>query len=513
MPGSCSFNDAWLQKPVFKEWLQRVEGQPHKACCKACSKTFDVSNMGEAAVTSHMEGKKHKQALQIRKSSTLLSAWAAPKNAKDVNHATTGNADGTGASSNPEPTTSVENRSSGLIPSGKNRTMDSFVTKSDTLSSEITWCLHVVTSHSSFRSSDGTGGLFQRMFPDSVIAKEFTCGKDKCARLAVFGIAPHFKSLLERDVNLAKAFVLLFDESLNFENQKKQMDVHVRFWQHDQVSTRYFGSEYLGKGDAEHLVQSFLASAQSLHLGKLVQIGMDGPNVNLKFHRLMSSHMNENYDKQLLDIGSCGLHQIHGALKNAMDKNTLFERLQRVFKSLFYLFDDAPARKTEYTAVTGASKFGLQFCKHRWVENLPVAKRALEIWPNVVKYVGAVEKKDKRVTKPTCKSFTDIKEATKDSMTVPLLQVYISICKELQPILVKYQTDKPMIPFLGADIFTMLRNLTQRFANPEDVKELTTQSKLLKFDAKKSKCEVKKVRRQFKKIHTYKTLNKQSLSK
>lgn len=140
------------------------------------------------------------------------------------------------------------------------------------------------------------------MFPDSEIAKSFSCGETKCARLARFGIAPYFKSLLQRDVNQAEAFVLLFDESLNFENQKKQLDVHVRYWQHDQVSTRYFGSEFLGKGDADHLVESFLRNVESLQLGKLIQIGMDGPNVNLKFHREIMSHMQLNYEKELSDV-------------------------------------------------------------------------------------------------------------------------------------------------------------------------------------------------------------------
>ena len=57
MPGNCSFNDVWLNKSAFKGWLLRVEGACHKAHCIVCNKTFDVSNMGEAALTSHMEGK------------------------------------------------------------------------------------------------------------------------------------------------------------------------------------------------------------------------------------------------------------------------------------------------------------------------------------------------------------------------------------------------------------------------------------------------------------------------
>ena len=239
MPGNCSFNDVWLQKPAFKEWLRRVEGQQCKARCYACSKEIDIGNMGEAALTSHMDGKKHNQLMDIRKKSTLLSSWTAPK----TQECATSGATGTVASSSEASTAKIDSGTSGPTPipsvgSSKPVTMDSYVTKSDTLGAKIYWTLHVVTSHSSCHSSEGGGALFQKMFTDSVIAKEFTCGQSKCSRLARFGIAPHFKSLLQRDVNQAEAFVLLFDESLNFENQKKQLDVHVRFWQHDQISTR-----------------------------------------------------------------------------------------------------------------------------------------------------------------------------------------------------------------------------------------------------------------------------------
>lgn len=508
MPGNCAFNDAWLLKADFKEWLRFVEGNKRKARCVVCSKDIDISNMGEAALTSHMEGKKHKERLEIRKNTCPLSAWAKTINKTGENRSS-GTVSGSvnevahrsdeslvdGAAVEASAATTPRRELSGPNPPSRPRnTMDNFVTRNDTLSAEVVWCLHVVSSHSSYKSSEGTGKLFHKMFPDSVIAKEFGCGESKCARLARWGIAPHFKKLLTSDVNHAEAFVLLFDESLNFENQKKQMDIHVRFWQHDQISTRYFGSEFLGKGDADHLVKSFLESVESLQLGKLLQIGMDGPNVNLKFHREMVSHIERNFDKHLLDIGSCGLHQIHGALKNAMDKNTVFKNLQNVFTSLYYLFDDAPARKTEYSAVTGSSTFGLQFCKHRWVENLPVARRALDIWSDVMKYVEAVQKKDKRVTKPTCKSYSVIEEATKDKMTVPMMQVYISICRELQPVLVRYQCDKPMIPFLGADLFTMIRSLIQRFGKADVVATVNSQQKMLKFDVKKKEnlCDVKK---------------------
>lgn len=42
---------------------------------------------------------------------------------------------------------------------------------------------------------------------------------------------------------------MLFDESLNKKMQEKQMDIYIRYWNNlsSEVTTRYFGSEFLGK--------------------------------------------------------------------------------------------------------------------------------------------------------------------------------------------------------------------------------------------------------------------------
>ena len=48
---------------------------------------------------------------------------------------------------------------------------------------------------------------------------------------------------------------------------------------------------------------------------KLLQVSMDGPSMNLKFLRLLQSGWKKKDIQELLDIGTCELHTIHGALK------------------------------------------------------------------------------------------------------------------------------------------------------------------------------------------------------
>jgi len=52
---------------------------------------------------------------------------------------------------------------------------------------------------------------------------------------------------------------------------------------------------------------------------------------------------------------------------------------------------DTPAGRKDYTKVEKCARFPVTFCKYRWLENVPVAERILQIWPKVTSYVEAVE--------------------------------------------------------------------------------------------------------------------------
>lgn len=54
-----------------------------------------------------------------------------------------------------------------------------------------------------------------------------------------------------------------------------------------QVSSRYFGSSFMGHATAENLEEHIVKQAGDLGLHKLLQLSMDGPNVNLKLHTLI----------------------------------------------------------------------------------------------------------------------------------------------------------------------------------------------------------------------------------
>lgn len=59
MPGKCAFNILWLENANYKDWLSAVPANKQRAKCKLCLKEFDIAKMGEAALRSHMKGKRH----------------------------------------------------------------------------------------------------------------------------------------------------------------------------------------------------------------------------------------------------------------------------------------------------------------------------------------------------------------------------------------------------------------------------------------------------------------------
>ncbi|CAG03261.1 unnamed protein product [Tetraodon nigroviridis] len=47
MPGKCKFQDSWLSKVIYKDWLVKDDHDIHFARCRACCKSIKLQTMGE----------------------------------------------------------------------------------------------------------------------------------------------------------------------------------------------------------------------------------------------------------------------------------------------------------------------------------------------------------------------------------------------------------------------------------------------------------------------------------
>ncbi|KXJ20267.1 hypothetical protein AC249_AIPGENE16597 [Exaiptasia diaphana] len=134
---------------------------------------------------------------------------------------------------------------------------------------------------------------------------------------------------------------------------------------------------------------------------------MDGPNVNWKFFGDLKTKIHDDFGSLLINIGSCGLHIMYNAFKRGMDGTRW--KVDSYLLGLYRLFKDAPARKENFLKVTNSNVTPLKFVNHRWLENVPAAQRAIDMWDSVLLYVKAAE--EGTVNKPkNCKSYETVKE-------------------------------------------------------------------------------------------------------
>ena len=198
MPG-CVFQAKWLTDPELNCLVKR-DSNIHAAFCRFCNKSIDLTTMGRTALVSHMKGRKH--------TDRLKQAFSHSQGPIE-----------TYVTSTPSATASNESLSQPVQFSNSKHlgnTMESFVSNA-----EILWCLKTIDSNYSFSSNTGITDLFKCMFPDSNIARTMSCAETKSMYMTCFGLAPYFSLLLEKKLK-NQPFVLMFDESLNREIQKKQ---------------------------------------------------------------------------------------------------------------------------------------------------------------------------------------------------------------------------------------------------------------------------------------------------
>ena len=152
--------------------------------------------------------------------------------------------------------------------------------------------------------------------------------------------------------------------------------------------------------------------------------------------------------------------------------------MEKLLRALHYLFHKALARRYDYIKLTESSEFPLPFCGHRWIENLPVVERVIDIWPNIIKFVNAVAMK--KVPNPNTSSYDTVAAATTDSLIEVKLKFFMTIASSFTPFLTKYQIDTPMLPFLIIDLTNLIKNLLKRFIKKDQIEK--TAARISKMD-------------------------------
>lgn len=80
------------------------------------------------------------------------------------------------------------------------------------MEAELRWAFHTAQTGKSFMCEDKVGDLFRVMFPDSTIAKKFSCGRTKQTYLINFAISPSCQKKIVESVS-NRPYSIAFDET------------------------------------------------------------------------------------------------------------------------------------------------------------------------------------------------------------------------------------------------------------------------------------------------------------
>ena len=132
------------------------------------------------------------------------------------------------------------------------------------------------------------------------------------------------------------------------------------------------------------------------------------------------------------------------------------------------------------------------FISSRWVEDKKVSDRIIKIWSSIVKIVNHWSSLPPS-KQPKCKSYEVSKNALKDPSVVAKFNFFSFLAGRLLPYLTRYQSQKPMIPFLHDDIQQLVKELLSLTIKSEIIDNYKENYKaLLKIDLRDVRNHIKK---------------------
>ena len=184
---------------------------------------------------------------------------------------------------------------------------------------------------------------------------------------------------------------------------------------------------------------------------------MDGPSSNWLVLDLVDNRLVDDGFSRTINIGSCSLHILHGAFGTGIQSTGW--NLGKLMKAMFKILDESPARCDIYLKAGTSEKFPQSFSETRWVEDEPVADRALDVWPSIVALVRYFEGLCQSKRPRNNKSYDTLVVQHTDLLVPAKFHFVRFMASILQPYLVMFQTDAPMVPFMFDELSSILCRL------------------------------------------------------
>ena len=517
-----SYKKDWENKilhPEFAEWVQACStGQADDAKhfqCKVCkSGRLKLSSMGVQALVSHQSNNRknkdgsviesnHNKNMRIlqqtKKGCFVKTVASAEAPAESPASSSTSGPLSTSGSTSSSATNPISSLPAQHLAQPNQQQVTMYLNNAplEVLQAWILWCMQKVENHQSSNSAGGMGELFRKMFPDSEIASKFgELGRTKVGYIVTYGLAPYFRTKVMRDLKppgprLPPKFTSCFDESHNKVTMSKQMDIHVIYFNEETklVERCYIGSEFMGHANHQDIFNEFKKSHEGLDIvHNLFQISMDGPSVNwLMVDVICDFRKSEDPNSpELLNIGSCGIHVLHGAYQTAHGTNDW--EVGKTLKAGHGVFKKSPARRSDYLSdndlsgsndQAGKAYFPLKWCGHRWLENGKSIDRFLDVMSKLSVFLE--KSKDRKNFDKKDERFPLLLKNTSSKLFPIYLEFSNCICRDIEPFLTLFQAERPLAVFLYAKLTEILTSFLERIVKPQVLEKNKSAFKLLKL--------------------------------
>lgn len=119
----------------------------------------------------------------------------------------------------------------------------------------------------------------------------------------------------------------------------------------------YVSWAFLGNSTHMDLFKNFANASDIMFEGKLIQVSMGGPSVNLKFYNDMTNDRSEKGLTWHVSMGTCGIHTTLGAFKIGTEK------LKSIMKESFNILHNSLVGREDYEVLLVCCQRRASNCK------------------------------------------------------------------------------------------------------------------------------------------------------
>lgn len=325
--------------------------------------------------------------------------------------------------------------------------------------------------------SDHAGPLFNKMFPDSTIAKKYSCARTKTTAILKTFSEDTVSNVLKKIGR--NPFTISTDGSNDRGSHVKYYPIGVRYYDHEIGKVIYtcisLSSNVVIENEKTEYVPStglgifklldLSISKLNLSWDQCIGFSCDNTNSMVGIHNGVAAHIRSVNPK--LTLVGCPCHLIHKAADKATQE--LGIDVASFFTDVFYFLDKSSKRlcalKEFQDNLDLPDHVILKLSSTRWLSMLHVIRRTIEQWSALEGYFRSLDiTKTKGVRLPRIIPFFDNKV---NKLYLFFLESALPIFTIINEIL---QSEEPLIHVLYDLLHDLLTNLFVRFVSSNAIK-------------------------------------------